>query len=277
MTLTPPTPRRERILVTGVAGSGKSTCWLSWAEWSQKTRSERRFFVVDSDYAWDGGRPVDGHLDDIVVPYDVGTVADIKAAGADAMQNVKVDRPGRGGRKVSEDVLVVDMIDFFWSIAQEEGFEAVSGMDFDEFMVKSMVTDTSIAGDYGKNWGLVNKIYSKLMRVVKTWPGHVIAVAPGERVREPDSRGKGGDAQEILDLAGRFKIKPLGQKRLAHDFHTVLLCQETNKGWTLTTLKERNAAGLKEGDEGFRPYLVNKEMAGGFVLSYLKGVAGWKL
>jgi hypothetical protein len=48
--LRPPIPtRRERILAMGSYGTGKTSSWLSIAQWSMLTGSDSRFYVVDTD------------------------------------------------------------------------------------------------------------------------------------------------------------------------------------------------------------------------------------
>lgn len=263
----PPGRRRERILIVGFSGGGKSTCWLQIAEMLHKTKSESKMYVIDTDRVWEAMGPPDEHLDSIVKVYPAETYPQMK----DAVKKIRaVAKP--------DDFLVFDMIDTLWSEAQNYFFDEAFTTDFEEFMVTSRKTGEGIGGDYGVNWQAINKLYAGVNDQLKRFPGHMIACTPGDTVKEANAKtGKGGEHDpNIVREFGRFKVKPVGQKKLRHDYHTILLAQDTPSGYTLTTLKERMPAGVVEGVAGWRANLVGAK-TGDFALTYMVKVAGWKL
>jgi hypothetical protein len=266
MSLHPSSIRRERILLFGPSGAGKSSAWTSWADWHQKTGAKGLFYVMDTDRAWEAMRPVDGRLDHVIVHSPLTDWDDYKPAFNKALHLATKD-----------DVLVVDMVDKAWSKAQTGFTEKAFGQDIDEFFIQLRKSNDRFGGDYGTNWQTVNAVYGQVMDVIQNkWPGHVVACAPSVELRQPDQKtGKGGDSSVVLREFGRIGRKPQGQKDLPHAFHTVLFMEESPSGWVINTAKERNPPGLKEGDEGYRRYLVGEKVSD-FVRTYLFGVAGWK-
>jgi len=255
MMLHPTDPRRERILLMGPANSSKSWSWLTIAKWMKETSAPGLFYVADTDLAWEGQRPLDGSLDDRIVQtdtFDYDTFEDV-------IQQARLKhQPG--------DWLVLDMVNKMWDFSQQAYFEKVFGKELDDYWLETKKAGGNIGGDYGSNWTVINKLYDALTLKIARYPGNVLACTPAQEVRQPDSKtGKGGDDRDTLLQFGRFGYKPMGQKLLAHNFHTVLLLQEVPKaGWAYSSVKDRN-----------RP-LVNGEPLEDFVKSYLVKQAGWR-
>lgn len=248
-------PRRERILAMGPAGSGKSTAWLNIAEWYHKTETPGRLFVADTDLAWEGQRPVDGHLDERVISKDVfdwpSLIETVEKAAADYQDG---------------DWLVVDMISAAWTYAQQHYYEEVFGKELDVFFLEAKKAGTNPGGEWGSNWTVINKLHSSFMQKLQRYPGHLLACTPATDVRQPDARGGGGDTREILHLFGKLGVKPEGQKLLAYNFHTVLLFQDVPRaGYTITTAKDRNRE------------VLTGESLDEFCKSYLIRVGGWRV
>lgn len=267
MALHPSSPRRERILVFGPSGAGKSRTWLDIALWIKKTGSPAKMFVLDTDAAWEAYRPLDGSLDSIVICEDLYDWDSYMPA---IKRVVAKSDPARG------DWLVVDMVDKAWSRAQEGYFEYMSGKDFGSFMMESAKVIAAgggnpIGGDYGINWQAINKMYADFIDPVHRFRGHVLCAAPASEVQAAPRTGRDMVSAEIRAVFGKLGYKPQGQKDLPHLFHTVLLLQESPKGWVYTTAKERNPPDLIS-----RPYQRGVELGSGFALKYLIGVAGWR-
>lgn len=262
MALHPPSTRRERILTYGMSGAGKSTSWINVAEWIHKTRSEAKVFVLDTDAGWEAYRPLDGHLDSIVTVFDLD---DWDSYMPSIKKAVSLCNPSRG------DWLVLDMADKPWSKAQEGYFETISGKDFGSFFMESVRSGSGIGGDWGINWQAINKLYADFIDPVHRWKGHLLACAPAKQLQDAPRSGKDTVAPEIRLAFGRYGYVPDGQKNLPHIFHTVLLMQESPKGWKYTSVKDR-ARPLQRGvDLG-----SGENVEPGFVVKYLIGVAGWK-
>src|SRR3974390_1833081 len=101
--LHPPGRRRERILLYGASGSGKSTAWLTVAEWIHKTKSDAIVYAIDTDRTWDDMEPYAGHLDKLVTAYPGTTWDQIR----DAIRRLS-------GLGAEDDWLVVDMASRCW-------------------------------------------------------------------------------------------------------------------------------------------------------------------
>lgn len=263
MALQPAVYRRERILMCGSPKVGKSTCWLSLAEWMEKTGSQNKIFAVDSDRAWEIMGPLDGSLDKRVQVTEVDSWSEWR----DAVANARAQANPDGG-----DWLVIDMINRLWTASQTGFFEFAYDEDSTELFMKAKKQNMSLAGEYGQNWAVINKMYNDVMSKLQSFPGHVLALTPAAEVRVPDSRGKGGDAAQILDLFGNVGFKPEGQKDLGYQFHSLLLLQRKPNGErVITTIEER-----KRPNNEARVYLAGEPMSD-WVLTYLVKNAHWRL
>src|SRR2546428_10406008 len=102
MPLHPTAPRRERILLYGGWSSGKSSAWVSVAQWLAKTRTTNsRVLALDTDRAWEAMDP--GNLDGLVVIRNAPEWPDIKSSVKELVT--------MGTR---DDFLVVDLADKPW-------------------------------------------------------------------------------------------------------------------------------------------------------------------
>lgn len=253
----------ERILIMGEWGTGKSRAWLKWAEWIKRTGAPSQVFAIDTDSAWDRmGWGLDWphvHVKDCE-KYD-----EILAAVTEFRGKAVAGR---------NDLLVVDMIDKPWEYAQAGFSEKAFGENITNWLLSVRAAGENPGGDYGVNWNTINRLYGDFMNNVIRFPGHVLAVAPCEPVRQPDRSGKGGDDTQVRQMFGRLGAKPKGQKGLPFQFHTILLAQDKSAGagtgpWVLTTAKDRDMGEV-----------VREKMIGApyndFVLDYLVKRAGWR-
>jgi hypothetical protein len=261
MGLRAPTPRRERILVFGVAGSGKSSVWLAIAEWIYKSKSDSKVWVIDTDVAWDAMRPEDGHLDEIVEVFPIYDWVDYKPAVHKIRENGQPD-----------DWYVLDRGDVQWSRAQEAYAALTTGQDVDEFFLAHAIAETSPGGDYGSNWTHIRRMYAQSgMDLVTRFRGNVLVTAAAKELRE--DAGKMSDDPNVIAKYHSVGYKPEGKADLPHLFHTEIYMVESPSGYRMTTLKDRkNLYG-----DGGRKYMKGKEVKPDFVMGYLIGEAGWKI
>lgn len=248
---------KERVLVMGSWGTGKSATWCSIAKWLNQGKSENQVFVLDTDNAVD--RMVWGEpYEDTVIGYDIAEWTDFRDS---------IDKARKAANPNMQDWLVIDMADKAWEYVQQFYIEQAFGKEADSFFLEWKKQDKSgspLAGDYGTNWQVINQLYNAFMGKVIRFPGHVLACTPVDQLQQ--SKGEIKESQETIKTYGRFGIKPKGQKALGHQFHTLLLCQQkSSKGWTYTTVKDRKRTELKGED------------VSDFVTSYLVKVGGWKL
>lgn len=255
----PPDQRREKAMVFGPSGSGKSSCWVSIADWYQKTRTPGKVRVVDTDQAWEAMRS--DELDRVVEVYDA-EVAEFPK-WVDQLQSWRplVQR---------DDWAVVDMVDTVRAAAENHYWSTITGGDMlGEIYLRAESEGFDTSGPYGKHQGNITKLYNDFMRVFLNLPCHKLALAPAQEVMvNKDGRALNQNDAEYV----RFKYKPVGHWRTPHNFHTILLTREVPGEWNLTTVKERGPIGKG------RPYLTGEKVTdSGFVGAYLMKVAGWRL
>jgi energy-coupling factor transporter ATP-binding protein EcfA2 len=263
--LSPSSERREKILVYGESGSGKSSCWQSIAHWMIKTGAPGRMVLWDTGH--DYPAMVTSEFKKIieVVDADPGEFGE----WSHNMHRVR--------KEVSpDDWVVIDMVDAAWSGAQRHYWTTRSGGDaLGEILLRNQTDpEFSLGGDYGINWQVVNQIYDDFFGPFLSLPCHRLALTPAREVQLNARTGRPLHARDA-DVA-RFGYRPIGQNRLKYSFHSVLLTQELlgERGvdYTLTTVKEQGPLNYPK-----RKYLAGEKVSqeGGFVGAYLIGVGGW--
>lgn len=259
--LTKPGRARERMLLMGGFGCGKSQAWCTVASWMRRTKSDAKVYVVDTDHSAD--RLSEGYGEEFwqnIVVEDVWDYEEVKAA----LEKFKAANPTR------EDWLVVDLADKMWSWSQDYYISEMFGKNAVTFYTEAKQAGTrghALAGENGTNWQLINMHYGALMELIQRWPGHVMLCTPAEPVEQPNAAGKGGDDKDVRSLFGRAGVRPKGQKALGFQSHTVLWMIDSSdrkeKRWSFTTIKDLH-----------REHALNEPMKD-FVLDYLVGRAGW--
>lgn len=257
----------------GPTNSGKSTCWVRWGEWMEKT-GDGNVYVGDTDFATE--RMLGG-----------GYEGDVKIGGVEWAKygNIHVSTlmewsdyiafsdfcakiPGR------DDLVVVDMINKAWEEVKQDFAQQVYGKDMDEFFLEAKMRQVkagkeggnAFADSHGQTWDVINKRYARFMTgAVYRTKAHVLACTPADKIDRDRDKG------EVLNLYGRYSMKPQGQKHLGHAFHTILLVSEERKGHIMTTVKERDIRA----PEPERVALVG-DVYEDFVVDYLMVVGGWK-
>lgn len=243
--LHPPTPARERILLYGLAGTGKSHAWCKIREWYEKTGCEGTVHILDTDVA----------VERMALGWE-NFYSNSKVVDAGGWQELLSGMEGFKGDRGKNDWLVVDMIDKAWTYAQAGFSEQVTGKRLDQWFLEAKKKGESIGGDYGINWGIINRMYGHFMSQVMRFQGHVLACAPGDKVMDTED-------QETKTTYSKFGYKPAGQKALDHQFHTVIYCMNTGKEWKMTTVKDRNREPMKG------------KVIHDFVMDYLIPVGKW--
>lgn len=257
----PPTKARERILLIGPWGAGKSTAWRRvWDHQhseSEALRMPGKLYVVDTDRA----------AFHVCPEIDEGDVREVYE-WPEYMAAVN----GFTDLATQDDWLVVDRIDPAYKETQSNYIREVYGKTEAEFYKQWKVrshgenTGTPLADAFGSNWQVIGKDYHEFITKVMRWPGHVLACAAAEPIKRPDRDGKGGDDATIIDAFGRFGVKPAGQRMLGFQFLSVILMNpKSNNDYVMTAMKQIN-----------RPPVLNVPVKD-FVMDYLVQVAGWEL
>lgn len=245
---------KERILLMGPPGTGKSTAWLKIAQMHQTTGNPAQFWVGDTDMAVD--RMLDTEYPTLsnIHLYPLYDWPDYMMFLAEARKHAGPD-----------DWVVVDLLDPAWEAVQSYYIQQVFGEDTDSFFLehrKNMKdNDRSGALDGWKDWGVINKLYKGFAnKLAFSLNCHILCTTKVDKVNTAT------DSKENRVLFDAFGVKPKGQKETAHAYHTVLLMTMLKPGdWYINTVKDRG-----------RTILSGVQMKN-FATEYLVKVGNWKL
>lgn len=274
MPLHPTDPAPERILALGPAGSGKTTNFLNIARMAKATKSEARFHILDSDFAMD--RMITGYPD---IPYSIYGDPAFQNPNATliiypvfewqeyvrALNEVHVKaKPG--------DWVSVDFISNAWSAVQEYYVQQVFNRDIADYFLQARKelddkakTFTALEG--WMDWNVINPLYRKWVnQLLFRGRYHVYCTAKSDQLSKESKPTEDAQTRQLL---ARFGVKPVGQKDLPFQFHTLLLTGRrvtpTEDCRTITTIKDRE-----------RLEVAGQEVKS-FTNDYLVNVAKWTL
>lgn len=242
---------RERILVYGQPGSGKSYAHLKTAE----AYPGSKFHVIDTD-------------DSILRMLD-GEFAHLSNVEAYPAQNwlgcckaLDDIRP----KITSKDWLVVDMLDSAWDFVQSFFVEEIFGKDIASYFLqvrrelKGGASSLSALKGW-TDWSVINKLYQGWINEISyRLPCHIFCACKATAVRSEDEPA-------IRDLYSTFGARPEGEKRNTYRVHSVFLLTHDRDGFYMSTVKDRG-----------RIRLENTPLTPGqnFATKYLQLFAGWE-
>ncbi|MDX1746984.1 MAG: AAA family ATPase [Halobacteriales archaeon] len=242
---------RERILVMGSFGTGKTYGWLKIAEWMQRTESPGHVYVIDTDRAAERMLAPGGDFDDLanVTVRDVYEWTQYQDALEEFLPIL-----------TEHDWLVIDFVGSAWSAVQDWYVETIYDSSIDEFFLQARLNMKSGNPlDGWKDWSVINRVYKKWMdKIVHRTASHVYMTAVADPVRDTDD-------QALRQIYGRIGARPRGQKDLGHHPHTVALNTALGNEWYMTTVKDRS-----------RPLVTGKQI-NDFAIDYLVNIAGWSV
>lgn len=266
--LTSPHRSRERIMIYGHEGTGKSTDALSIARKVTGT-----VYVVDNDNSYDR----------LLETYDT-ELPNVKIAGVefaeghdpyawDGMQQAINEAISQMER---DDWLVVDMLSKAWDSVQEWFIEQIFQSDIDDYFLKVRLQKEMLRASQKKagekedkalgvfegwmDWPVINQTYHKRISTpLLRCPGHLLCVSEAQPLQKEDDQG-------IRDLYGPVGARPKGQKRSGHIMQTVIMQTKESRAdvFKLTGVKDRGRV------------LWRGEVMGDFAEDYLGGVGGWQ-
>lgn len=257
---------RERILLFGVGGTGKSNAAMTIAE-----KVSSNLYVLDNDLSYDRllwteyqslGETGRMAIEDIDVTEWQGYIDVIKEWTVDSAQGPNSFE--HKGKRYSDDWLVIDSATPTWDAVQSWYVEQVFGTDTAAHMLK-LRTSTKDHKEFNKalandmQWQIINKEYAKLIALLLRWPGHLLLTAEQAAISEDEGK-------DVKAAFGPYGVKPKGNKRLGHLTSTVLWMTKQRSGqWFMTTVKDRGRGELIESP------------VDNFAADYLMAIGGWKL
>lgn len=235
---------RERILVIGGMGVGKSKAWLDAA----RKIPESRFYAIDSDRESIGRLLATDYQDVVangnVTTYDVREWQDWVDAFKDAKATATRD-----------DWLVTDMVGPAWDCAQDFYSQKVFGKDVEVYFLEARVAQKKGgAFDGRKDWGVIKGLYyANIQNQILDFPGHKFSTAGVKAIAE--------DADPAVKaIFGSHGVMPVAEKTIGHAMHTILLMKKKRQGqWTLSTIKDRGRKELEDAPltDFFKEYLCS--------------------
>lgn len=258
---------RERILVEGMKGTGKSYHWLKLARYLHKQGNGVSFRCIDTDQAIE--RMLESEFPDLI-PEEGGNVyiysvyewPEYQEAGKILLKEAQ---PG--------DWNVIDMADNAWKAVQTHFVSEVWKKDPGQYFLEAR-KELAARGDKTKkgkdatklevmkgwtDWVVINAMYDSFMLPLVYQSKAHLYMTTGVDVVSKD------DDSDTRDLYGPFGVKPRGQKNLAHQVHTEFLFQQGDRQgrWEITTIKDRG-----------RRYYDHAPLLD-LVKQYFIGVVGW--
>jgi len=242
---------RERILVLGGPGSGKTYGWLKLA--SHFRQSE--FFVIDSEIGGERSLQEFPDLKNVHI-YPVAEWPEYRKAQKEIADKAR-----------ENDWIVVDMVERAWSAVQRYYVGEIFDQEMGEYFLearrkvkkdaKSLFAGRDAALKGWLDWPVVNRLYEDfIFPLVYRSPAHLYMATAAQAVSDEDEK-------EVREVYGPYGLRPAGQKSLPYQPDTVLLLTHARDGYYITTIKDR----------GGRKYL-EKVRLHNFALQYGK-VAGW--
>lgn len=247
---------RERILLYGREGTGKTYDWLTIA----KALPDVKFYCIDTDDTTE--RMLEDEFSDVrnVESIQVNEWSEFKEEVLDVLDELnktaKQDTPS-----LELPWVVVDMSDVTWDWVQGYFTEEVFDKDIDQYFLEARKAQSKGASkltplEGWTDWQVINRLY--------------------QGVWIPLSRGKNYHlliTAKVQDVAGKSEVKtlyeelgnmPAGEKRMGHRMHTVLQKKSSSNGWFISTAKDRGREILKG------------EFVEDFAKDYLQEIAKWE-
>ncbi len=289
--LRPTTNVRERLLIYGAPGSGKTRAACSWASMLALTESPARVWYLKTDKRADvdlSGWP------------EMQRNTEVFELAGRPWPEFRVAASKANSSATRDDLCVVDMINTPWTRVREYYIERTFGMDADEWLLEYDIhrrlkileleaelaaipeANTKARTDKEKeiaktrksspyfsadfNWDSVKLNYARFMdAAVDSFPGHVLLLAPTDKVRRD---GYAADDDATLARYGEVGMKPVAEKKIGHHVHVELFAYQAGGAWKMTTARKTTGPATDRGD-------VKGETVTDFVASYLLKFADW--
>jgi hypothetical protein len=241
---------RERILVYGQPGSGKSYSHLRIAEAYTKSR----FYIIDTDDSIP--RMLNSeftHLNNVEVHPAQDWLECCKA-----LNEIKP-------KVTSNDWLVVDMLCSVWDFVQSYFVEEIFDKDIGSYFMQARKEmkggSSNLSALKGwTDWSVVNKLYQTwINEITYRLPCHIFFTCKATKLSREDD-------EDTRDMYSTFGLRPEGEKRNAYRVHSVFLLTHERENFYISTIKDRGRIRLEN-----TPLTLEQN----FATKYLMIFAGW--
>ncbi len=237
-----PESNRERILIFGPPGVGKSRCYIDIYN-----RIDGDMYVIDSDVA------VERMFRDV----DQSRLSYNEATDYEEAANAMTDYVKQA---VEGDWIVIDLLTPTWAWVQDYWAMKKGKTKANTDLALWMPMDNK---DY--DWVTINRMYNNFLRPIMKTPAHIMVITEETDVMDGKFEG---DTDRLFK---EFGMKPRGNKRVPHMFHECIHLGmknfKTETLYNITAAKERFGRECFWNQENFTDQ--------SFVDEYLIGVAGW--
>lgn len=248
---------KERILIYGGPGSGKSSTAFHIASMLKQSNTPGVVHILDTDSS--ARRTVlEGY----------SNLDNISVHNITSWEDLLITKTLEFG---PHDWLVIDFISDAWQMVQDWYAEQVFGnVMADQIMYARQKIEENARNnskskvpqvlDAWRDWPAINANYRHWMNSFCAGDRvNVLAIARGKNM------GENVDTAMLAMTKNANSVIPDGQKNLMHNFHTVLYFVSQGKKFMFTMVKDRE-----------RDLQVNVETLR-FPISYLTNIAGWKI
>lgn len=252
-----PVPSRERILVYGTEGSGKTSAWLSIANLYQAQEMPNRFYVLDTEDS---------------VPRSMSN-------RYTHLENVHITGANRFNEYIEWAEYLQEVVqEGDWVVADSgsSGYEAATAYYLEKRYSQSRAVyelEHLLAGNKGPaidpgDWVNIRNLFLYwwknlvTVRLSEDFGIHVFATGEAKQLLEHYDAKK-ADTSAWLDYH-EVGWRPDGHQKWPYTMHTVAYMKRSSSAWWCRTMKdrERETGNFKVND---------------FAIDYLLSVAGWEI
>lgn len=256
MPLIRPHSIKERILLFGPEGSGKSVCPFSIAQICELNNYNARFYIIDDD--GESAERTRFMLYPTLTNLDITEVHNWENLTAAVSRVKSLAQP--------HDFLIVDLLCRTWDFVQDYFTRQVFGKSQDEYFMdarkriqQSTKKEAPGALEGFRDWQYIKQLYKAFLNDIlfEAFCNVICTSLPSlldEKMDDKDSK----------NLYSRIGFKPAGQKKIGAAFHTVMYVNSFSGEHYITTVKDRCRTHLS-------CQLTH------FGIQYLIGVCGWKV
>lgn len=262
---------RERILMGGAPGTGKTFAWLTIA----RANPDVTFHVIDPDdgviRVWqenvEGQAPF-ANVKNInyyftpfwygtLNPHEIGQIGGVHQAYLDIKSKAKPN-----------DWIVVEMISQLWQMVQGAFVQEIFNEGIGEYFLKARKNMKASSGSLNPlegwtDWQVINRMHNDDFIIPLNYrlPCHTFITSSVSVLSGSNSK----EDPEVKSFYGDSKIRFEGQKHNVFRAQSIFIVSRNSQGqWQISTiLKDRG-----------RAWMV-KEVLYDFSLQYLRGKAGW--